>query len=179
MSARIYFDHAATTPVDPRVAAAMEPYFRDGFGNPSSLHEEGRKAREAVERARGQVAALLNAEPSEIVFTASGTESDNMALVGVAAAQGFSGVHLVTSAIEHPAILETAGYLSRRGVTVTKLPVSSDGIVDPAALQSALRPETKLVSIMAANNVVGTVQLVPELARVARGHGTLFHTDAV
>lgn len=179
MSARIYFDHAATTPVDPRVAAAMEPYFRNGFGNASSLHEAGRKAREAVERARGQVAALLNAEPSEIVFTASGTESDNMALVGVADAHGLSGVHIVTSVIEHPAILETAHYLSRRGVSVTKLPVNGDGIVDPAALQSALQPETTLVSIMAANNVVGTVQHVSELARVAHGHGTLFHTDAV
>lgn len=179
MPARVYFDHAATTPLDPRVAAAMEPFLREEYGNASSLHEAGRKAREAVEQARAQVAALLNADPAEIVFTASGTEADNMALVGVADANGFAGVHLVTSAIEHPAILETAGYLARRGVAVTKLPVNFDGLVDPSALKAALRPETRLVSIMAANNVIGTIQLVPELARVAREHGTLFHTDAV
>ena len=179
MAGRIYFDHAATAPIDPRVARAMEPCHHGVFGNPSSLHEDGRKAREAVERARGQVAALLNCKPGEIIFTASGTESDNLALTGVAEACGVSDIHIITSVIEHPAILETCHYLARRRVAVTKLPVGADGIVDPAELQRALRPETRLVSIMAANNVVGTIQLLPELARIAHEHGALFHTDAV
>jgi cysteine desulfurase len=179
MAGRIYFDHAATAPIDPRVASAMEMSRREVFGNPSSLHEDGRKARAAVERARGQVAALINCEPGEIVFTASGTESDNLALTGVAEACGVSGIHIITSVIEHPAILETCNYLAHRRAAVTKLPVGSDGIVDPAELQRALRPETKLVSIMAANNVVGTIQLLPEIARIAHEHGALFHTDAV
>jgi cysteine desulfurase len=157
----------------------METCRRELCGNPSSLHEDGRKARAAVERARGQVAALINCEPGEIVFTASGTEADNLALTGVAEAGGISGLHIITSAIEHPAILETCHYLARRGIAVTQLPVDGDGIVDPAELQHALRPETRLVSIMAANNVVGTIQLLPELARIAHKHGALFHTDAV
>jgi len=178
MDRRIYFDHAATAPIDPRVARAMETCLRR-CGNPSSLHEEGRNARAAVERARGQVAALLNCEPGEIVFTGSGTEADNLALTGVAEAGGVAGIHIITSVIEHPAILETGRYLARRGVAVTELPVGGDGIVDPAELQRALRPETRLVSIMAANNVVGTIQLLPELARIANQHGALFHTDAV
>jgi cysteine desulfurase len=179
MASRIYFDHAATAPIDPRVAEVMETCRREVGGNPSSLHEEGRKARAMVERARGQTAALFNCEPGEIVFTASGTESDNLALTGVAEAAGVSGIHIITSVIEHPAILETCHYLACRGVAVTQLPVGSDGIVDPAELTHAFRPETRLVSIMAANNVVGTIQLLPELARLAHDHGALFHTDAV
>ncbi|MEN6493473.1 MAG: cysteine desulfurase family protein [Thermoguttaceae bacterium] len=178
MSARIYFDNAATTPVDPRVAQAMEPYWRQAFGNPSSLYREGRESRGAVERARSQVAALLHARPEEIVFTASGTEASNMALVGVAEACG-ADCHMITSAIEHPAVLETCRYLQRRGVAITQLPVTPEGIVEPAALIDALRPTTRLVSVMAANNAVGTLQPLAELARITREHGALFHTDAV
>ena len=129
MADRIYFDNAATAPIDSRVAQAMEPCHHGVFGNPSSLHEDGRKAREAVERARGQVAELLNCKPGEIIFTASGTESDNLALTGVAEACGVSDIHIITSVIEHPAILETCHYLARRRVAVTKLPVGADGIV--------------------------------------------------
>ncbi|HYP67219.1 MAG TPA: cysteine desulfurase family protein [Thiobacillaceae bacterium] len=175
----IYFDHSATTPLDPRVAQAMEPWLGANFGNPSSLHWAGRQAREAVELARCQVAALLNAQPNEIIFTASGTEADNLALSGVIEALGPGDHHLITSAIEHPAILNTCRYLERRGVGVTYLPVNGEGLVKPTDLIQALRPTTRLVSIMAANNVVGTLQPVTELGRIARTRGVLFHTDAV
>ena len=179
MPEQIYLDNAATTPLDPRVALAMRPWLGERFGNASSWHWAGRQANEAVEHARRQVADLLHAAPGEIAFTASGTEADNMALVGVAEALGERGCHVITSAIEHPAILETCRYLRRRGVEITYLPVGADGIVDPAALAGALRPNTRLVSIMAANNVVGTLQPIIELGRIAREHGALFHTDAV
>jgi cysteine desulfurase len=173
----IYLDNSATTPVDPRVAAAMAPWHAQGFGNPSSLHTLGRQAREAVERARAQVAALIGARPREIVFTGSGTEADNLAL---AAAVGPSGAgRLVTSAIEHPAILETARALERRGVAVARAPVDADGLLDPSDVRDSLRPRTRLVSIMAANNVIGTVQPVNEIGQVAREAGALFHTDAI
>jgi cysteine desulfurase len=178
-SEQIYFDNAATTPIDPRVALAMRPWLGEQFGNASSWHWAGRQANEAVEHARRQVADLLHATPGEIVFTASGTEADNMALVGAAEALGERDCHVITSAIEHPAVLETCRYLRRRGVEITYLPVGADGIVDPAALAKALRPNTRLVSIMAANNVVGTLQPIVELGRIAREHGALFHTDAV
>ncbi len=179
MPGRIYLDNAATTPLDPRVAQAMRPWLGGQFGNASSWHWAGRQANEAVEHARRQVADLLHAAPGEIVFTASGTEADNMALVGAVEALGERDCHVVTSAIEHPAVLETCRYLRRRGVETTDLPVGADGIVDPAALAGALRPNTRLVSIMAANNVVGTLQPITELGRIAREHGALFHTDAV
>jgi cysteine desulfurase len=179
MTERVYLDNAATTPLDLRVAQAMRPWLGEQFGNASSWHWAGRRANEAVDHARRQVADLLHAAPGEIVFTGSGTESDNMALVGAVEALGERGCHVITSAIEHPAILETCGYLRRRGVETTYLPVGADGIVDPAALASALRPNTRLVSIMAANNVVGTLQPIIELGRIAREHGALFHTDAV
>ena len=156
-----------------------EPYLDGLWGNPSSLHWEGRQAREAVEAARPQVAALLGAEPGEIVFTGSGTEADNMALWGVVSAAESQPCHVVTSAIEHPAVLECCSGLRRLGVEATLLPVSGDGIVDPADLRRAIRPDTRLVSVMAANNVLGTLQPVAELARVARANGILFHTDAV
>jgi cysteine desulfurase len=178
MASRIYFDHSATTPLDPRVRAAMEPYLDGRYGNPSSLHYEGREARSAVEKARALVAALLSAEPSEIVFTASGTEADNLALVGaIRAANG--PCQLVTSTIEHAAVLETCHFLKRMGTQVTYLPVNCDGLVDPGDLRSALQAETRLVSIMAANNVVGTLQPLAELSQIARDRGALFHTDAV
>ncbi len=157
----------------------MQPYFGKFWGNPSSLYVEGRQAREAVDRARAQVANLLGAEPDEIVFTGSGTEADNMALQGVLLAAGLSGSHLVTSAIEHPAILACCRQLERWGVTVTGLSVSSEGLVDPADLEAAIRPETRLVSVMAANNVTGTIQPIAELARITHRRGVLFHTDAV
>jgi cysteine desulfurase len=180
MSARrIYLDNSATTPLDPRVVQAMQPCLDGLFGNPSSLHLEGRQARECLGRARGQVAALLNADPGEIFFTASGTESDNLALTGIIEAAGGHEHHVITSAIEHPAVLETCRSLQRRGVDVTFLPSDSEGLVDPDELARAFRPTTRLVSIMTANNVVGTVQPINELARIARDHGVPFHTDAV
>ena len=179
MAGRVYFDNAATTPLDPRVAEAMQPYLTGAFGNPSSLHWEGREARESVACARRQVAGLLHAEPGEILFTGSGTESDNMALLGVIEALGQERNHLVTSSIEHPAILETCRFLERHRVEVTFLPVDGDGLVDPDDLIKAMRPTTRLVSVMAANNVVGTVQPIHELGRIAHEHGALFHTDAV
>ncbi|MGD0814602.1 MAG: cysteine desulfurase family protein [Verrucomicrobiota bacterium] len=180
MSARrIYLDNSATTPLDPRVVQAMLPFLDSVFGNPSSLHQEGREAHECLDRARSQVAALLNADPGEIFFTASGTESDNLALTGIIEARGGSGNHIITSAIEHPAILETCRSHQKRGVEVTSLPSDSDGLIDPDELARAFRPTTRLVSIMTANNVVGTVQPINELARIARDHGVPFHTDAV
>jgi cysteine desulfurase len=176
---RIYFDNAATTPPDPHVLDAMRPCLDPLWGNPSSLYAEGRQAREAVDRARAEVAKLLGAESGEIVFTASGTEADNLALQGVLLAAGLSGSHLITSAIEHPAILACCRQLERLGVAVTELAVDSEGLVDPAELERAIRPETRLVSIMAANNVIGTIQPIAELAQIARSRGVLFHTDAV
>ncbi len=176
---RIYFDNSATTPPDPRVVEAMLPFLSDIFGNPSSLHWAGRQARQVIDQARAQVAGLLNASPDEIIFTGSGTEADNLALMGVVEALGQSDVHLITSAIEHPAILEVCHHLEQRGVDITYLPVNGDGLVEPSTLAEALRPNTRLVSIMAANNVVGTVQPILELGWIARERGVLFHTDAV
>jgi len=178
MAVRVYFDNAATTPLDPRVVQAMRPYCEACWGNPSSLHCDGREAREAVEKARRQVAGLLGAEPGEIVFTSSGTESDNYAIRGLLEACNFHG-HVVTSAIEHPAVLASCRRLQRFGVATTELPVGANGIIDPADLERAIRPDTRLVSIMAANNVLGTLQPVGDLARIARNHGVPFHTDAV
>jgi cysteine desulfurase len=178
MASRIYFDHSATTPLDTRVFLVMEPFLGGAFGNPSSQHSEGRKARQAIENARAQVAALLGADPSEIIFTASGTEADNLALIGAVHAND-GPCHVVTSSIEHPAVLETCRFLERSGTKVTHLPVDRDGIVDVGSLAGALRPETRLVSIMAANNIVGTIQPLDELARITKRHGALFHTDAV
>lgn len=178
MNQRIYFDHSATTPLDPLVLDAMTPYLGGGYGNPSSLHEEGRIARAAVDKARGQVAALIGAEPDEITFTASGTEADNLALIGAARASGKPG-HVVTSAIEHAAILETCKFLASAGTQITHLPVDADGLIRHDSLLRALQSNVTLVSIMAANNVVGTLQPVEELAHLTKLHGVLFHTDAV
>jgi cysteine desulfurase len=176
---RIYLDNSATTPLDPRVADAMRPCLDSLFGNPSSLHLEGRQAHDRLDRARSQLAALLNADPAEIYFTASGTESDNLALTGLIEALNGLDHHIITSSIEHPAVLETCRGLERRGVAVTYLAPDPEGLIDPGALARAFRPNTRLVSIMAANNVVGTVQPIIELARMTRDHGVLFHTDAV
>jgi cysteine desulfurase len=178
MNSRIYFDHSATTPVDPRVLDAMLPYLRGGFGNPSSLHREGRSARVAVENARAQVAQLIGADPEEIVFTASGSEADNLALIGAVRASGKPG-HIVTSSIEHAAILQTCRFLATTGTRITCVPVDRHGIVSRSSLLRALQESVTLVSIMAANNVVGTLQPIEELAHLTKLHAVLFHTDAV
>ena len=179
MSGLIYFDNSATTPIDPRVSEAMAPFLAGAFGNPSSLHWAGREAHAAVEHARHQTALLFGAKPEEIIFTASGTESDNLAIIGLVEALDHRENHVITSAIEHPAVLEPCRYLQQRGLEVTYLPVDGDGLVHPDDLRRSLRPTTRLVSIMAANNVVGTLQPIRELARITREHGALFHTDAV
>ncbi|MEI7847642.1 MAG: cysteine desulfurase family protein [Chloroflexota bacterium] len=176
---KIYFDHSATTPLDPRVVESMLPFYGASFGNPSSIHSDGQEAKEAIDLGRQQVADLLHASPDEIIFTASGTEADNMALIGVAAQYKPQDCHLITSVFEHPAILETCKYLERQGYAVSYLPINSDGIVEPESLIQAQRPNTRLVSIMAANNVVGTLQPIDALARITKEHGALFHTDAV
>jgi cysteine desulfurase len=156
----------------------MLPLLARSFGNASSQHAEGRKAREAVETARAQVAALLNADANEIIFTGSGTEADNLALIG-AVRTGVGPEHVITSPIEHAAILKTCEYLEESGVSITHLPVDSDGLVDTLDLEAALRPETRIVSVMAASNLVGTIQPIHELAEITNDHGALFHTDAV
>ena len=175
----IYLDHNATTPVDPAVFAAMRPYLEAEFGNPSSGHEYGRAAGAAVEHARRQVAELLGAEPAEIVFTGGGSEADNLAICGVAFSQRDRGRHIVTTAVEHPAVLNTCRYLQRwHGFTVTVLPVDRTGLVDPDDVRRALRDDTILVSVMHAQNEVGTIQPVAEIGAVARERGIAFHTDA-
>lgn len=178
MSRPIYLDYNATTPVALEVADAMVPYLRYHFGNPSSGHEYGQRAREAVARAREQVAALLGAQPAEVVFTGSATEANNLAILGVARALAGRGRHLVTSAVEHPAVAAPMAHLGAEGWEVTVLPVDGSGRVAPAALAAALRDDTVLVSVMHANNEVGTLQPVAELAALARARGVLFHTDA-
>lgn len=177
----IYLDHAATTPLDGRVLEAMLPYLTEHFGNPSSVYRLGRQARQALDEARQTVAEALHALPQEIVFTSSGTEADNLALKGVAEAlrQAGRGRHIVTSAIEHHAVLHTCAHLEAQGFQVTYLPVDRDGLVDPEELERALRPDTVLVSLMYANNEIGTIEPLPELASVAHAHGVYVHTDAV
>ena len=174
----IYLDYNASTPIDPRVAAVMRPYLEEAYGNPSSPHWGGRPAREAVERARSQVAGLLGAAPDEIVFTSGGSEANNLALKGVYLALKHRGDHIVTSAAEHPAILAPCRFLERLGAQVTYLPVDRTGRVDPDDLRRAIGPRTILASIMHANNEVGTIQPIEACARVARERGVLFHTDA-
>jgi len=173
----VYFDHAATTAVDERVLEAMLPYFSERYGNPSEIHVLGRAAREALEAARSKVAVAIGAADKEIIFTSGGTEADNLALSGYL--QRFPGGHLVVGAIEHPAVIETARFLMRQGWEVTFAPVDSAGLVDSEAFARAFRSDTRLASVMFANNVVGTIQPVAELARIAHEHGAVFHTDAV
>ncbi|MDJ0848069.1 MAG: cysteine desulfurase family protein [Myxococcota bacterium] len=176
----IYLDHHATTPVDPRVLEAMLPYFGEAYGNPaSSTHRYGWAAEAAVEQARETIALAVGAaDPAEIVFTSGTTESDNLALKGVMRAGRRRGDHLVTSAIEHPAVLDTARALETEGFRVTELPVDADGLVEPAAVAAAITDRTLLVSIMAANSEVGVVQDLQEIGRVCRERGVLFHSDA-
>ena len=178
MDKPIYLDYNATTPLHPQVLEAMLPYLAEHFGNPSSSHPYGLMTKGAVEAAREQVTALLNCSPQEIVFTSGGTESNNTAIRGVASALRERGNHLITSAIEHPAVTEACRWLETQGFEITTLPVDGYGQVRPADLQAAMRSSTILVSIMHANNEVGTVQPIRELAAIAHRHGALFHTDA-
>lgn len=178
----IYLDHGASTPVHPEVLEAMQPYWAEQYGNPSSTHHFGRTARRALDRARQAIADLLNAHPNEIIFTGCGSESDNLALRGVmwAARSAGRGNHLITSAIEHKAVLETAHQLRDRfDFDVTILPVDKAGQVDVAAVEAAIRPDTVLISIMAANNEIGTLQPIQAIGEIARTHSVLFHTDAI
>ena len=182
MSHFIYADHAATTAVSDTALQAMLPHFTTAYGNPSSLYRFAQEGKTDLERARAEISACLNARPEEIYFTSGGTEADNWALRGVAelmALKGRKGGHIITSAIEHHAVLHTAQYLEKQGYEVTYLPVDGRGLVDPAALEGAIRPDTILISIMAANNEIGTIEPVAELGRIARAHKVLFHTDAV
>lgn len=180
MTPPIYLDHHATTPVDPAVVAAMLPFFSERFGNPSGrMHGFGQEAHAAVEAAREEVAALISASSEEIIFTSGATESDNLAVRGVAGAVGERGRHVVTTEIEHPAVLEPCRTLERRGFGVTRVGVGPDGLVSAAAVLAALRPDTVLVSLMAANNEVGTLQPVSEVGALCKERGILFHSDAV
>jgi len=175
---RIYLDYNASTPIDPAVADAMKPFLEDHYGNPSSGHWAATMARSALETARGQVAALLGCHNDEIVFTSGGSEANNLALKGVFFALCDKGDHIVTTQIEHPAIIEPCRFLERQGARVTYLPVDGSGRIDPDDLRRAITPRTILVSIMHANNEVGTIQPIEDCARIARERGVLFHTDA-
>lgn len=175
----IYLDYAATTPVDPRVVEAMSPYWTDIFGNSSSIHHFGETANKAIEKARKQVAALIGSRKKEIIFTGSGTEANNTVFKGICHALKSKGNHIIVSPIEHPAVLNPAKYMKDFGFDVTILPVNSDGIVDPEDVKSAIRKETILISVMHANNEIGTIQPVEAIAHIAHEYQTLFHTDAV
>lgn len=176
----IYLDHAATTPIHPLVKEAMLPYLGEAFGNPSSMHQYGRDVRVAIDQARDQVARALGADAGQLVFTSGGTEADNMALLGVAAAYAETGKkHLITTQIEHHAVLDACRYLERIGFEVTYLPVDHTGLIDLEQLRQAIRDDTALISIMMANNEIGTVQPIEQIGELARERGVLFHTDAV
>jgi cysteine desulfurase len=176
---RVYLDHSATTPVDPEVAELIMTYYTSKFGNPSSIHAYGREAKKGLEDARQQIATLIGAQPEEIVFTSGGTEADNMALIGAALANQKKGNHIITSAVEHHAILDTCKYLEKQGFKLTILPVDKDGLLSVEAVEKALTPETILVSIMHANNEVGTIQPIEEIGKLLQGKGIIFHVDAV
>ena len=178
---RIYMDHSATTPVAPEVLEAMLPYFGEKFGNASSLHSFGLEAKEALEESRTKVAALMGAQPEEIIFTSGGTESDNLALKGIGyrSKEKGKGNHIITTSIEHPAILETCRKLETQGFEVTYLPVTKDGLVDPGTVESAIKKETVLISVMHANNEIGTIQPLKEIGEIAAQKDVFFHTDAV
>src|SRR5437016_13999907 len=179
MKTPIYFDNHATTPVDPRVFEAMHPYLTNVFGNAASRnHSFGWEAEEATEKARNQVADLIGATAKEIVFTSGATESDNLALKGVAEMYAEKGNHIITAATEHKAILDTCKRLEKEGLRVTYLPVKADGLIDLDMLQEAITDKTILVSIMYANNEIGVIQPVAEIGKIAKSRGALFHTDA-
>ncbi|MEA4920510.1 MAG: cysteine desulfurase NifS [Clostridiaceae bacterium] len=176
----VYADNAATTRVDPRVRDKMLPHFCEGYGNPSSLYKLGRDAKVAIEEARKNVAAVMNAEPSEIFFTSGGTEADNFALRGMMHSRQANGKkHLITTVIEHPAILETCKSLEKEGYRVTRLPVDKHGLVDLKVLDQAICDDTLLVSVMSANNEIGTIEPIAEIGTLCRNRGVFFHTDAV
>ncbi|OPZ87574.1 MAG: Cysteine desulfurase [bacterium ADurb.Bin429] len=179
MAPSVYLDHAATTPVAPEVIEAVLPYFREFWGNPSSIHGYGRQAAEGVQAARERVATLLGATSNEIIFTSGGTEADNLAIFGAALAKESKGKHIITSAIEHHAVSHSTEVLAKRGWEVTYLPVDGGGRIDPDAVRAAIRPDTVLVTIMHANNEVGTVQPIAEIGAICRQTGVWFHTDAV
>jgi len=176
---RIYLDYAATTPTHPEVARAMLPYLGDVFGNPSAIYCYGQEARSALEQARAQVAGLIGARSEEIIFTSGGTEADNLALIGVAYAHKNRGNHIITTAIEHHAIIETARFLEKRGFEVTYLGVDGQGLVDPDDVRRAIIDRTILISVMQANNEIGTIQPLAEIGGIAREAGICFHSDAV
>ena len=176
---KVYLDYAATTPTDPEVIAAMEPYFFEKFGNASSLHAYGQEAKKALEDSRQSVAEFIGAKPEEIVFTSGGTESDNFALLGVAYALEKKGSHIIISSIEHHAISEPAKLLEKKGFKVTYLPVDKDGMVSSEDLKKAITDKTILISVMHANNEIGTLQPIAQLAHIAKEKGIYFHTDAV
>ena len=177
----VYLDNSATTKVDPRVTEAMLPYFSEKYGNPNSLHKFGREARAEIDNERAQVASLINAKPTDIIFTGAGSEADNLAIKGAAWAlkEKGKGSHIITSAIEHHAILDTVRWLGKMGFEYTILPVDDKGFVSPADLEAAIRPDTILATIMFANNEIGTIQPVKELGEVCRRHGVMFHVDGV
>jgi cysteine desulfurase len=174
-----YFDHNATTPLSDPVLACVSRVLRECYGNPSSIHTAGQAARQEVDRARSHVAALLNVDPREIVFTSGGTESDNLAVLGAVRPGGAAGKHVITTAIEHPAVLGACAQLVREGGEVTFLKVGSDGVVDPDDVRAALRPSTALISVMQANNETGAIQPIEEISTIARGAGVCFHSDGV
>ena len=178
MKKPIYLDYNATTPHDPEVIEAMRPYFEEEFGNPSSSHYYGSRPRQAVARARRQVASLLSCEPEEIIFTSGGTESNNFAIKGCAATFGHKGNHIVTSQIEHPAVVEVCRFLETAGFEISYLPVDEFGMVNMADVKAAIKKNTILISIMHANNEVGTIEPIAEIAKLAKAHGIIFHTDA-
>ncbi len=176
---RVYLDHNATTPVHPEVLEAMMPFFQDQFGNASSIHWAGREVKKYLDDAREKVAALLNATPEEVIFTGCGTESDNMAIKGVAYALQDKGRHIITTEVEHHAVLHTCQFLEKAGFEVTYLPVDSDGLIDLEKLRLSIKNQTILITIMFANNETGTVFPVQEIGEMARGKGVIFHTDAI
>jgi cysteine desulfurase len=176
---QVYLDHNATTPVHPEVKEAVAPFLEEQFGNPSSIHWAGREVRKEVEDARQEIAAFFGCQPLEIVFTSSGTESDNLAIKGIAYRKGNAGKHIVTTAVEHPAIMNTGKFLAGQGFRVTHVPVNRQGIVEPDSVRKAISKDTVLVSVMHANNETGCIMPVAEIGRIARDAGVLMHTDAV
>ena len=179
MKNRIYLDHAATTPVSKAVLEAMLPFFTESFGNASSVYGTGREARKAVETARRQVAAAIGAEPRDILFTGGGSESDNLAVKGTAFALQEKGKHIITTAVEHPAVLNTCKWLEKQGFEVTYLRPDTEGRIDPEDVRNAVREDTVLISVMAANNEIGTLEPVEKIGKIAREKGIAFHIDAV
>ncbi|MCG9480095.1 MAG: cysteine desulfurase NifS [Actinomycetia bacterium] len=179
MKKRIYLDYGATTPCDPRVVTAMLPFFSKRFGNPSSIHSHGQEASEILDKAREKIAGYLGAQKSEIIFTSGGTESDNTAIKGVAYAYRKKGNHIITSSIEHPAVIKSCASLMDQGFKVTHVPVDKNGIVDVNEIEKAITTETILISVMHANNEVGTIQPIEDIGKIARKYNICFHTDAV